>query len=304
MEIEYLCFSVPNLGTTDNIVCENDSENTVWIKTKEQELMNQAEIKNICLIFDRSTKKFYLNGEETNIEGKIIFPRSHIKYEQELLENIEKQGGISIETKADYDKIIGWPNFIKPLHRKIVVTTYREFIQNAETYKTMFQKVFFKTAVKSGTHCPLKSFGTIEIEGQKFFYTNPSLFGIKADDIVFLSETFEAIEDSLNEMDCKEYRVFVVNHNLFSIARSYIDYETEIPEKVIAFAESQIKRISKIKEFPSSYVLDIGEIFINGKETMDLIECNPICSSGLEIKHHLVEEILKRKNKPKQFVKK
>ena len=42
MKIDYFCFSIPSLGTTDYSISENDDENTIWIKTKEQELMDAA----------------------------------------------------------------------------------------------------------------------------------------------------------------------------------------------------------------------------------------------------------------------
>ena len=40
MKIDYFCFSVPCLGMTDYTISENDDENAIWIKTKEQELMD------------------------------------------------------------------------------------------------------------------------------------------------------------------------------------------------------------------------------------------------------------------------
>lgn len=43
-------------------------------------------------------------------------------------------------------------------------------------------------------------------------------------------------------MDCKEYRAFVLNNDLLSISRSYVDYPTEVPSEIILFAEDQIKK--------------------------------------------------------------
>ena len=51
-------------------------------------------------------------------------------------------------------------------------------------------------------------------------------------------------------------------------------------------------------------MLDIGQVMVDEKEVIDIIEFNPICSSGLEVSNKLVEEIVKRKDKAKQFVKK
>lgn len=304
MEIEYFCFSDPNLHTTDDVITKEDSENTIWIKTKDKELREAAKEKGMCIVFDRTTKKFYKDNVEFDVRNKVIFPRSHIAYESELITSIIEHGGIPIQTMEDHDKITLWPNFFGPVHRKMVVTTYGEFQKNADSYRTAFQRIFIKTAIKSHTRCVLKYFGTIEIDGKPLFFTKPPLWDMALSDIVFLSEVFESIKDPENDMNCREYRVFVVDDSILSISRSYVDYETQVPEQVTAFAELQIKRISKIEDFPSSYVLDIGQVLMEGKEVIDIIELNPICSSGLEVSNHLVDEILKRRNRPKQLVKK
>ena len=104
-------------------------------------------------------------------------------------------------------------------------------------------------------------------------------------------------------MNCKEYRVFVLNNKLLSISRSYIDYPTEVPDEVKLFVEEQINRASLIADFPSSYVLDVGEVFMDDKEVIDIIEYNSICSSGLEVCNLLVEELLKLKQSSIQLIK-
>ena len=92
MKIDYFCFSVPCLGTTDYSISENDDENTIWIKTKEQELMDAAKANDMLIVFDRNTKKFYMNSEEIDIKDKVIFPRSFISTEKELLNKLEEKG--------------------------------------------------------------------------------------------------------------------------------------------------------------------------------------------------------------------
>jgi len=303
MEIDYFCFSVPNIILNDYIISENDDENTVWIKTKEKELMNLAKENNMLILFDRTTKKFYMDHEETSVKGKIIFPRSFIPYEKELLNFLEENGAISIQTSYDLEKITNWPQMIQPIHRRVISTTYREFQQNAKFYKSTFKNIFFKTAKKSHTHCILKYFGYIEIGENKYFATKPTLWNISLGDAVFLSDVFESIEDKENNMDCKEYRAFILNNNLLSISRSYVDYPTEVPREVKIFVEEQINRAALISDFPNSYVLDVGQVSIDGKKVIDIIEYNPISSSGLEVCNLLVYEILKQKQSSVQLIK-
>lgn len=85
MEIDYFCFSAPNLTSNDYVINEEDDENTIWIKSKEKELMVAAKENNLLVLFDRTTKKFYRDNKEINLKGKIVFPRNFIPYQEELL---------------------------------------------------------------------------------------------------------------------------------------------------------------------------------------------------------------------------
>ena len=193
------------------------------------------------------------------------------------------------------------------IYRKVIETTYKDFKLNNEYYKSLFKNIFFKTAKKTNTHCTLKSFGFIDICGEKIFFTKPTLWDVSSDDNIFLSETFESIIDIENDMDCKEYRAFVINNNLLSISRSYIDYPTEIPNEVKTFIKEQIEKTSSINEFPNSYVLDVGQMIIDNKEVIDIIEYNQITSSGLEVCNLLVDNLInynKSKRKEKILIKK
>ncbi len=304
MKIEYFCFSVPNLETTDDIINEDDDENTIWVKTKENELIESAKKNNILMLFDRSSKKFYVNGEEVDVRDKVIFPRSYIPYEEELLTYLEDNGAISIQTKEDTEKIMNWPQMIQPTHRKVIETTYKDFQENVEYYKSIFNNIFLKTAKKSNTHCILKYYGYINIKGEKFFYTKPTLWNLSLEDSILLSDAFESIDDEENDTNCREYRIFVINNTLVSISRSYVDYPTIVSDNVKSFALEQINKISSIEDFPNSYVLDIGEVLMDGKQVIDIIEFNPVSSSGLEVNNLLVDELVNRELPQKPLVRK
>ena len=295
MEIDYFCFSVPNLTSNDYVINEEDNENTIWIKSQEQELMVSAKENNLLVLFNRTTKKFYKDNEEINLKGKVIFPRSFIPYEEELLNYLDQNGAKSIETLKDLEQITNWPQKIQPIYRRVIPTSYKEFQQNVETYQKNFKNIFFKTAKKSQTHCILKYFGNVNIGENQLFVTKPPLWNISLEDTIFLSDVFQSIEDKENNMDCKEYRAFILNNTLLSISRSYIDYQTPVPNEIKSFVEEQINKALLIPDFPSSYVLDIGEISINGREVIDIIEYNSICSSGLEVCNLLVDDLLNQK---------
>ena len=60
MKIDCFCFSAPWLVTTNYNISENDDDNTIQIKTKEQELIDFVKDKDVMIVFDRNTKKFYM----------------------------------------------------------------------------------------------------------------------------------------------------------------------------------------------------------------------------------------------------
>lgn len=295
MKIDYFCFSVPNLNSNDYFISDEDDENLTWIKTKEKELMDSASKNNMLIVFDRSSKKFYIGNEEVDVKNKVVFPRSFIPYEEELLTQLESHGAISIQTKADLEKIENWPQKIQPVYRKVIQTSYNDFVSHVEDYKSCFKSIFFKTAKKTHTHCVLKYCGVIDFCGKKVFVTKPQLWDVSLEDTIFLSETFQSIKDEENNMDCKEYRAFILNNSLLSISRSYVDYPTEVPNDVIYFVEQQINRASSIPDFPNSYVLDVGQVLMDGREVIDIIEYNSISSSGLEVCNNLVDELVNNK---------
>lgn len=309
MDNIYFCYSVPSLGETDYDIDGNEDENKLWVKTQEQKMMLQAKKQDKLIEYDRSTNKFYKNLEEINIKGLNIFPRSPIDESKNLIETIINNGGNCLETLNDYEKITNWPLYVGTINRKTVLTTYQEFQDNYLKYKDIFKKVFLKTTRKSNIHHSLKSFGKIKtmflvtdnlLSGNDFstnkskqaadgiFMTNPPLFNLSSDENIILSETFEKISDEHN--DCLEYRVFVINNELYSISRSYVDYDTELSKDIFYFAIDQINIIKEQNNFPANYVMDITKARINGKEVIDIIEFNPICCSGLEVSHNLVKQ--------------
>lgn len=85
-------------------------------------------MRDMLIVFDRNTKKFYMDSEEIEIRGKVIFPRSFISTEKELLNQLKENGALSIQTREDLRKIMNLPQKIQSVHRRVVQTTYEEKI--------------------------------------------------------------------------------------------------------------------------------------------------------------------------------
>lgn len=52
--------------------------------------MDATKERDMLIVFDKNTKKFYIDSEEIEIMDKVIFPRSFISTEKELLNKLEE----------------------------------------------------------------------------------------------------------------------------------------------------------------------------------------------------------------------
>ncbi len=298
MKIDYICYSVPELGKTDYEITPEDDENVAWVKKTDLAQMQKAQKYGILVVYNRLDKKFYKNGKPFDVSGKHILPKAVIFHEMELLKALDGAGAKSLQTVQERAKIDLWPKFFQPMHRKAVITTYGEFKNNYEKYEELFGEVFLKTAEKSSQHYFLSSFGELDFGDQKLFYTHPPIFGISDNEEIFLSKQYESIEDRKNNTNCREYRAFVIDGKIASFSRSYVDYSTKIPDEVLGFAKNFVKGVSSTS-FPKNYVIDFGEILVDGEKVIDVLECNPISSSGLEVDNDVVEVIMANKGMEK-----
>ena len=92
------------MDITDYCIVKNDDENTICIKTKEQELMDLAKANNMLIVFDRNTKKFYIGSEEIEVKDKVIFHRSFISTEEEPFKSIRKKWCTKYSIERRFEK--------------------------------------------------------------------------------------------------------------------------------------------------------------------------------------------------------
>lgn len=104
--------------------------------------MDAAKERDMLIVFDRNTKKFYIDSEEIEIRDKVIFPRSFISTEKELLNQLEENGALSIQTKEDLGKIMNWPQkfnqYIEELFKQLM-KIFKITLRNINC----FSKTFF-----------------------------------------------------------------------------------------------------------------------------------------------------------------
>lgn len=245
--------------------------------------MNQAKDLGVYLFYDEDKDLFLdQNNNIIDIKDKKIFPRTGVLQAPTLLNAISKHKGISIIDNIDYEKTLNWPMYINTQRTSIIISG-KEIIANPDAIIDQFgmDSVFFKTKDKNYSQ-------VIEID--KFLDKESPFYKAletHQDDEFIISDVVEIIE---TETGMLEYRAFIVEGEIFNISRAHDYLLGNIPENVLEKLTSMITKL-KDTDFPTSYVMDL--FICKGKENktyVDVLECNPICSSGTYLYNSVLQK--------------
>lgn len=220
-------------------------------------------------------------GNEVNISGKTIFPRTGVAQIYTMNEAIIKRGGIPVLSNNEIDKIIYWSKYYQT-KRKMKTYLGKDLINPKvihEIEKEFGQVFFMKTTMKNFSDI-------ISISLLK----NPKCVFYKAlqyhlEDEFIISEPIKIESD---QYGLKEYRCFVINNEIYNISR----FTTEVFHEIDSLVLEKLKEIIALtKEFFSGYyVVDLMEYEWNRKKYIDVVEFNPIHSSGLYLYNSVLEK--------------
>lgn len=307
MIIDYVCFVVPKFGEPVANLELARNENDVWVFTEDNRLYESAKKNNILLIYD-AEKDYFLNakGNKVDINGKTVFAHCWISQTENLFMRLQQEGANLIEDLECIKKVDCWPNYFNPKHRKAFVTNFTDLCANEEKFKKELKVKengrFFIKSVLKGWSKVVSNFGTLEIEmpnssGELEKLAFPYVSELEYIDLsqkIIVSEYVGRINDAENNIPCKEYRAFVIDGKIISFSRSYVDWETQIPEDVKDFAKDFVEEVNNVVDFPKCYVADFGEVMDGNARKIDLIECNAISHSGIEVcNRNLIDNIVK-----------
>lgn len=225
------------------------------------------------ILYDREAKTFIdFEGKEYNIKGLELLPRTAVAQIKDLNEEIEKQNGISLSPNEDVTKINEWIKYYSP-ERKMEILTGKD-LTDEETILRLENEYGKNILLKTVT----KNFSSvIPIELLK----NRECIFFKAleehrEDSFMISEVVDIVKDKYG---LQEYRVFVLNNEIYNISRMTSTVFHSIDESIITRA---LQIIGFLKDkFPSYYVMDLAEYFNDGKRVIDVVEFNTIQASGL-----------------------
>lgn len=234
-------------------------------------------------IFYDEKKDIFLNkdGEEIDIQGIEMLPRTGVLEAHRLADAIDKHGGISVVNNDDYETTLNWPNYIRT-KRQCVIMSGQEIIDSPEKIIELFgtEKVFFKTKDKNYSQ-------VIDIEQllnkQGNFY---KALNNHANDDFIISDVVKIVEDEFGPL---EYRGFVVDGRLLNVSRIHDFLMGSVPSFVLDKMEVTINSL-KDSSFPNSYVVDLFVFEDGDKADVDVLECNPIISSGTYLYNSVFEQ--------------
>ena len=291
MKIEYYCFPTK---TGDISVFMDLDQYTNWRekeyyeRTQEDVLLSKE--KGKLLLFDLRNNSFINEkGENIEISGKIIFPRSTIGDADLLMEHIEKAGGKSITARKDYKIVENWYELIKT-KREFKVTTRGEIEKNLEKYEKQYGKTFFIKTIEKGFSGIVIIFEfALSDEGIKtkclmdstMHSINMSISNPETKVLVY--KALDIVKDGYGK---REWRAFVVNNELLCLSR-FSDHVVPIEDYVYEKFKIKIEEFKGI--MPLSYVVDFFEYTEeNGEIIFDICEFNPIIASGVFQNNDLV----------------
>ncbi len=244
-----------------------------------ENLLNYTKKAGKAIIYNNEKDCFVdSNGKEIDIKDMKIYPRAGVFQEEKLCAAIEKHGGKSLCTKDNIDFCTSWLKHYKPI-RKMQIYNGSELLDNDilnKIKKEYGNEIFFKTVKKDYS----EQFET------DYLLDKESLISrcIKEhqNDEFMISEPVKILKDDIGQ---KEYRIFVIENKIVSISR-FTDYvfhkiDPEVYEK-------SLNIVNGLKDFPSSFVMDVFEYERNGKKEFDVLEFNPISASGSYLYNSLV----------------
>ena len=244
--------------------------------------MALAKINKTGILYDSDWKAFTdFSGNRIDITNQVIFPRTGISQIYEMNNEMVKQGGIPIVDSNQIAKITSWPLYYHP-SRKMQILKGKDLINLGvitKLEKEYGKEIFLKTKEKNFN-------GVIKIDllkdNQCIFY---KALNYHLDEEFIISEKVDIAED---EYGLKEYRCFVVNNQIYNISRFTTTILHGIEEEVLQKAEEILDGMKEV--FPTCYVMDLFEYQKDGKSYLDVVEFNPIHSSGLYLYNSVMEK--------------
>ncbi|MDD3341450.1 MAG: hypothetical protein PHN72_04615 [Bacilli bacterium] len=243
----------------------NELESTeVGVLKRLNEDINYAVMQGSYLYFDSETEKFYNSqNREVDIKDKTIQVICGVLKVEEIMQQVQKQGGILPISIEERSSIKNWNQYYEP-KRKCIALKGKDIkdknILADFYYQSKQDEIFIKTKKKDFNGC----ISIDEILDEKSSFRKALEYHLNDDFI--MSEKVYIDEDALGP---KEYRVFVRNRKVLNISRIKEFTYHKIDSSISDFADKLVNQLPAT--FPKNYVVDL---FSYNEGIVDVVEFN------------------------------
>ena len=244
--------------------------------------MELSQINNNGILYNQQLKKFTdFEGNEINISGELIFPRTGATQIYEMNDDIIAKNGIPIISNNEIDMIEKWPMYCET-ERKIRILKGKDLVDPSiliELENAYGSEVFIKTKKKNFSNIiPLRLLQDSDCAFYKAMCHH-------LDEDFIISEKIDIKEDEYGK---KEYRCFIIDNQVYNISRFTVNVLHKIDRNVLEKAETIVKSLKG--KLPGHYVLDLFEYQKGDLSYIDVAEINPIHASGLYLYNSAMEK--------------
>ncbi|MBE6160471.1 MAG: DUF4343 domain-containing protein [Lactobacillales bacterium] len=244
--------------------------------------MALSKINGNGILYDDDLKEFRdSDGNIFDITGKVIFPRTGVSQIYDMNDEIVKQGGIPIITNEQIDLVVDWPNHYTT-DRKTQIFKGKDLVNIdvvEKLQKEYGEEIFIKTKDKNfNSVIPI----SLLKDNECAFYITLTHH---LEDEFIISEKVNIIEDEFGK---KEYRCFIVDNQVYNISRLTTEVLHEIDEDVLLKVQEIVEQMKD--KFRGYYVVDLFKYEKDGEVNIDVVEFNPIHSSGLYLYNSCMEK--------------
>lgn len=235
----------------------------------DEELMIQAQYAKYIekyILFELCSKRFFDTHNFESVAPKdLLFVRCNYEYAERVLSYFDKQNIRCVETIENREKIFSWA-LLGLTKRNVFIINHAELGMFLKNYEAV--NCFLKSR-KKGYSMVLDLNERNEIEKVVKQVD-------EAEEDVIFSDYAQLYHD---EFGTCEVRFFILFGKILNYSRYVHSIKHKVDVGFIKAAEEILNKIRMRKEFPSCFVLDIGEFIGKKGKYYDVVEINPVTTS-------------------------